>query len=189
MEEKKILLPRFPDSLKPRIRCYAELFEGGEIPEEEIADLFAECLRCVIEIGCRDERVAQSLRKRIPRLVGKKFFRQTRGERPHIMDVRPFPEVLGLRLAEAGEVVRRRLPGIIFTRDGSQEMIVGAGNPLKAFARKRMKVVRTARFIPWGINLLRAFEPLLVRGGGEVREKIIEALVPILDERLGKFGC
>lgn len=189
MKEKKILLPRFPDSMKSRIRSYAELFDGGEIPEEEVADLFAECLRCVIETGCRDEWLAQSLRKRIPGLVGKKFFRQTRGQRPHIIDVRPFPEVLGLRLAEAGEIERRRLPGIIFTRDGSQEMIAGKGNPLKALARKRMKVVRTARFIPWGINLLRAFEPVLVRGGGEIREKIIEGLVPILDERLEKFGC
>lgn len=189
MDEKKVALPRFPDSLKPRISRYIELFEGGGIPEEEVADLFRECLRCVIETSCKDDRLAASLRKRIPGLVGKKFFRQTRGWRPHIMEVRPFPEVLDLRLAEEGEVERRKLPGIVFTRDGSQEMIVGTGNPLKAFARKRLKVVRTARFIPWGINLLRAFEPLLVRGGGGVRGRIIEALVPILDGRLTKFDC
>ncbi|MFC1890326.1 hypothetical protein ACFL4G_11285 [Thermodesulfobacteriota bacterium] len=189
MDEKKVALPRFPDSLKPRIRKYTKLFEDGGIPEEEIADLFGESLRCVIEIACRDERLAASLRKRIPGLVGKKFFRQTRGQRPHIMEVRHFPEVLDLRLAKEGEVERQKLPGIIFTRDGSQELIVGSGNPLKALARKRMKIVRTARFIPWGINLLWAFEPLLVHGGGEVRERIIEALVPILDGRLRKLGC
>ena len=189
MDGTEILFPKLPESLRPRMVKTMEKLDAGEITEEQIVDLLRECLRSVIAVMLDDPKALRSFNRHIPKLVGKSFFRQPVGLRPTIIEVRPLPEVLDLRLSTEEEVRGARLPGIVLKRPGSKEILAHGANPVSSAARKRTRVVRVTRFFPWGIKLLRTFEPLLGRGGEDLRERILRSLVPVLDKGLKGFGC
>ena len=184
------LFPTFPPEVAIRIeKCLIKVRDKG-IADSAFLDSFNTIMGVILKEYTENSRVKDDFKDKVPSLVGKKLFLKIRGLSPWIVEVVPIPRVMVYRPSSEKDV--DNVPGIsgefnimkeVFKGTAGTTMLVEViGDDQIGFVN-----VSPSKPAPWIKDLFLLLGPSFDRK--DIREKIIQKVMPVIDAEFKKLGC